>query len=158
MQWKPNVTVAAIARQDDRFLLVEEDIAGQRVFNQPAGHLEEHETLTGAVVREVLEESAWRFRPEFLTGIYLYPNKLNGITYLRFCFYGECSGHEGTRELDSGIIRTAWLTLKEIESRKTCMRSPMVLESLYDYLGGKKYPLDVLRHFPPTAPECILPE
>jgi len=37
MIWKPNVTVAAVIELDDRFLLVEEDIDGKRVFNQPAG-------------------------------------------------------------------------------------------------------------------------
>ena len=44
MQWKPNTTVAAIIEKDDKFLLVEEDIEGRIVFNQPAGHLDKGET------------------------------------------------------------------------------------------------------------------
>jgi 8-oxo-dGTP pyrophosphatase MutT (NUDIX family) len=40
MSWKPDITVAAIVEQDGRFLLVEESIRGQRVYNQPAGHVE----------------------------------------------------------------------------------------------------------------------
>ena len=48
-----DVTVAALIEQDDRFLLVEERANGNVVFNQPAGHLEPGETLTGAVTREV---------------------------------------------------------------------------------------------------------
>lgn len=147
MQWKPNVTVAAIARRGGKFLLVEEDIAGQRLFNQPAGHLEEHESLTDAVAREVLEESAWRFEPAYITGIYLYPDTLNGITYLRFCFYGECTDHDDGRKLDSGIITTHWLTLEEIEARRSRMRSPMVIESLHDYLAGTRHPLSIVRHY-----------
>ena len=48
MQWKPNVTVAAIAEQDNYFLVVEEDANSHIVFNQPAGHLEKNETLISA--------------------------------------------------------------------------------------------------------------
>ena len=40
MQWKPNTTVAAVIEKDNRFLLVEEEIDGKLVFNQPAGHLD----------------------------------------------------------------------------------------------------------------------
>ena len=35
MIWKPHVTVAAIAEKDGRFLLVEERVDGQLVYNQP---------------------------------------------------------------------------------------------------------------------------
>ncbi len=49
MQWKPNTTVAAIAEQDGRYLLVEELINGSLDFNQPAGHLEQGESLIEAV-------------------------------------------------------------------------------------------------------------
>ncbi|MGH8245520.1 MAG: NUDIX domain-containing protein, partial [Gammaproteobacteria bacterium] len=55
MQWKPNVTVSAVVRRDERFLLVEEDADGEIVFNQPSGHLEQGETLLEAVRREVME-------------------------------------------------------------------------------------------------------
>ena len=45
MQWKPNTTVAAIIEKNNRFLFVEEEIEGELVFNQPAGHLEKGETI-----------------------------------------------------------------------------------------------------------------
>ena len=59
MQWKPNTTVAAIIEKNNRFLFVEEEIEGELVFNQPAGHLEKGETIIEAVKREVLEETAF---------------------------------------------------------------------------------------------------
>ena len=70
--WKPNATVAAIIERDGRFLLVEEDTIDGVRLNQPAGHLDEGESLVAACIRETLEESAWHFaltqlwRQEFL--------------------------------------------------------------------------------------------
>ena len=147
MQWKPNATVAAIAEQDGRFLLVEETIKGQLVFNQPAGHLEQGETLIEAVKREVLEETAWEFEPESLVGVYLYPNPHNSdITYLRFCFYGHCTVEHKDQPLDEGILRAAWLNMDEIEKERTRLRSPLVLRCIEDHLKGNSYPLDILHH------------
>jgi ADP-ribose pyrophosphatase YjhB (NUDIX family) len=69
--WAAHVTVAAIIERDGRFLLVEEHTDNGLRLNQPAGHLEEGETLAEAVVRETLEESACRFAPEALVGVYM---------------------------------------------------------------------------------------
>ena len=52
MGWNPEVTVAAVVERDHRFLVVEERISGRLVLNQPAGHLEDGETLVEAVIRE----------------------------------------------------------------------------------------------------------
>ena len=45
MVWKPDVTVAALAERDGRFLLVEEHTERGLLFNQPAGHLEAGESI-----------------------------------------------------------------------------------------------------------------
>jgi 8-oxo-dGTP pyrophosphatase MutT (NUDIX family) len=88
MRWKPNVTVAAVIERDGRFLIIEEQTEGGLMLNQPAGHLERGESLTAAVVREVREEAAHPFAPEFLVGIYHWPDAGSDITYLRFAFGG----------------------------------------------------------------------
>jgi len=62
MIWKPRVTVAVVAERHNKFLMVEEDIRGTVRFNQPAGHLEDNESLIDAAVRECLEETAWQFQ------------------------------------------------------------------------------------------------
>ncbi len=148
MQWKPNTTVAAIAEKEGRFLLVEEDIDGKRVFNQPAGHLEQGETLIEAVKRETLEETAWEFEPEYLVGVYLYPSPNDkDITYLRFCFYGHCTSEHIGQALDDGIIRAVWLSPDEIKSEHNRMRSPMVVRCIEDHLKGCSYPLELLNHY-----------
>ena len=68
MSWKSNVTVAAIAEQEGRFLLVEEQTEDGLRLNQPAGHLDPGESLVQACRREVMEESAHRFEPTALIG------------------------------------------------------------------------------------------
>lgn len=147
MQWKPNVTVAAIINKEDHFLLVEEKADDHIVFNQPAGHLEKDEHLVNAVKREVMEETARHFQPEVLVGIYLYPNRfVNGITYLRFCFAGTCLEPEPGKPLDKEIIRTVWMTREEIEEQGKKLRSPLVLKCIDDYLSGKQHPLNILDH------------
>ncbi len=147
MQWKPNTTVAAIAEQDGRYLLVEELINGSLVFNQPAGHLEQGESLIEAVKREVIEETAWEFEPESLVGVYLYPNPhQSDITYLRFCFYGQCIKEHKGQALDEGIVRAVWLTEDEIDQKRERMRSPLVTRCIKDFINGNRYPLDLIHH------------
>ena len=146
--WKPNVTVAAVIEQAGRFLLVEEETDEGVRFNQPAGHLEEGESLLAAVAREALEETAHRFRPESLVGIYQWPRPDGGPTYLRFAFAGGVDGVEAGRALDAGILRAVWMSLAEVEATAERHRSPLVLQCIRDYLDGRRFPLDVIRHYP----------
>src|SRR3990172_7453068 len=114
MIWKPHVTVAAVVEREGRFLFVEEEADGRVVINQPAGHLDEHESLVTAVVRETLEETAWHFAPESLLGVYRWQNGRNGATYLRFAFTGRVTEHDPGRKLDHGIVRALWLSPDEL--------------------------------------------
>jgi 8-oxo-dGTP pyrophosphatase MutT (NUDIX family) len=139
---RPDVTVAAIAEAEGRFLVVEERINRRLVFNQPAGHVERGETLLAAVVREAREETAWRFEPQALLGAYLWHNPANGREILRFAFIGCVSDHDPAQRLDRGIIATHWLTREELEARQPRLRSPLVLRCVHDYLAGRRGPLD----------------
>ena len=143
MLWKPHVTVAAVVERNNRFLIVEEESDRQLVYNQPAGHLDEGESLINAVVRETLEETAWSFIPEALVGIYRWQNPGNRNTYLRICFTGHCTEHDPGRPLDEGIMQALWLSRSELIATER-LRSPMVLRCIDDYLGGQRYPLDLL--------------
>jgi 8-oxo-dGTP pyrophosphatase MutT (NUDIX family) len=142
MQLNPEVTVAAVVIRDGRFLLVEERIAGRLVLNQPAGHLEDRETLVEAVVRETREETAWRFHPEALVGTYLWRNPVNGRSFLRFAFCGEVDDHHPRQALDKGIVRALWLTAAELEVQPARLRSPLVMRCIEDFLQGRRQPLD----------------
>jgi 8-oxo-dGTP pyrophosphatase MutT (NUDIX family) len=145
--WKPSVTVAAIIERDGRFLLIEEETSEGIRINQPAGHLDPHESLEEAVVREVLEETAHDFHPEALVGMYMsrYMSKSRGrdVTYLRFTFCGK-PGREHDRPLDHGILRTLWMTRDELAACQERHRSPIVLLCVDDYLAGRRTALELL--------------
>lgn len=145
MVWKPDVTVAAIMERDGRFLMVEERIRGQLVYNQPAGHLENGESLIDAVIRESREETAWEFEPEALVGFYLWSH-VEGVTTLRACFTGRATRHHSHESLDDGIVQALWLTRDELAQRTPKLRTPLVLKCIDDYLTGQRVPLDVLHH------------
>jgi 8-oxo-dGTP pyrophosphatase MutT (NUDIX family) len=142
--WKASVTVAAIIEAQGRFLLVEEVHDGRRVLNQPAGHLDPGESLIAACVREVMEETAYRFVPEALVGIYRYLYAPKDITFLRFAFSGRSEGAEAGRALDKEIVRTHWLTHEEIVARSAEHRTPLVMQCIADYRVGRRFPLEVL--------------
>jgi 8-oxo-dGTP pyrophosphatase MutT (NUDIX family) len=145
--WKPNVTVAALIECEGRFLLVEEETADGVRFNQPAGHLDQGESLVAACAREALEETAWHFRPTALVGVYQWPRPSGEITYLRFAFAGELGAHEEGRILDEGILRAVWMSPDEIRACTERHRSPLIWQCVSDYLAGRRFPLDLLRHY-----------
>jgi ADP-ribose pyrophosphatase YjhB (NUDIX family) len=144
--WRPNVTVAAMVERDGRFLLVEEETGDGLRFNQPAGHLDEGESLVAACAREVLEETAWHFTPTALVGVYQWRRPDRQVTYLRFAFAGTLGREETGRRLDTGIVRAVWLTPAEIEASSERHRSPLVWQGVQDYLAGRRFPLDLIRH------------
>src|SRR3954447_9843050 len=137
--FKPSVTVAAIIERDGRFLLIEEETSDGVRLNQPAGHLDPHESLEEAVVREVLEETAHDFTPQAVVGMYMSryrsPRRQEDVTYLRFAFCGV-AGKEHDQPLDEGIIRTMWMTRDEIAACQEQHRSPLLLQCIDDYLAG----------------------
>ena len=145
---RPSVTVAAVIERGGQFLLVEEEDEGRIVYNQPAGHLEQHESLVEGCMREVLEESAWHFQPRELVGIYRWSKpalaSAAGVTYVRFAFCGELGEHEPQRKLDAGIVRALWLDADAIRASRERHRSPLVLRCVEDYLAGRRYPLAAL--------------
>ena len=142
MSWNPEVTVAAVVQREGRFLMVEERVSGRLVLNQPAGHLEDRETLIEAAIRETREETAWRLTPEALIGTYLWRNPDNDRTFLRFAFCGSVDDHAAGQALDTGIVRAVWMTHEQLLAQPGRLRSPLVLRCLDDYLRGQRQPLE----------------
>ena len=143
MSWPPHITVAAIVEREGRFLLVEEEIDGERVLNQPAGHLEPGETLEQAVQRETLEETGWRIRPTAIGGIYQYHAPGPDITYHRIAFIADAL-EQTDRELDPVIRAVHWLTPAVLASGR--LRSPLVMRCIEDYQRRGGMPLEFISH------------
>lgn len=144
MRWSPHITVAAVLEKDNRFLLVQEKIDGLSVINQPAGHLEENESLLEATCREVFEETGWHYEPSALVGLYQWQNPKDRQTFLRFCFTGKLLEHDSSHKLDDCIEQVIWLTADEIAQRHHQLRSPLVSVCIQDYRNGNRVDLSLI--------------
>ncbi len=142
-RWRPHATVAAVICDDDgRFLMVEErdSRTGLSVLNQPAGHLEQGETLIDAVEREVLEETRWAVTTTSYLGVARYESP-NGSTYLRHGFVCRPEKEIPERSLDAGIIAVHWMTQDQLTHSTIRLRSPLVLRAVDLFLSGAVAPL-----------------
>ena len=131
-----------VSDADGRLLLVQEQVHGQSVLNQPAGHLEAGESLQDAARRECLEETGWDVELTALVGIYQWEAP-DGTPFLRFTFAATPLEHHPERPLDDGIEQAIWLTPDAL-ARTGNLRSPLVLRCVQDWLSRPPHPLSVV--------------
>lgn len=147
-RWKPSVTVAAIIEKSGKFLLVEEHTPEGLRLNNPAGHLDPGESPAQGCARDALEETTRIFTSTALVGVYLSRMQRastgEDITYLRFAFCGKLGEVVVGRSLDTGIVRTVWLSPDEIRASTARHRSSLLLRCMEDYLRGQRYPMELL--------------
>ncbi len=128
--------------------MVEEAIDGVLMYNQPAGHLEDNETLCAAAIRETLEETAWHVELQHLISIQQWRSTEHGDMVLRFSFAARALRHDPTRALDTDITRALWLTRAEIGALGPRLRSPLIVPAIDAWLAGRRLPLDTLSWLP----------
>lgn len=150
--WRPHVTVACVVADGDRYLMVEEEVGGRLAWNQPAGHLEDGESLAAAALRETLEETGWVVELQHLIGVHQWRSTEHGDAVLRFSFAARALSHDPDRPLDTGIRRALWLSRAEIAERGDLLRSPMVLLSIDAWLAGQRLPLSSLGYLAAGSP------
>ena len=151
-RWKPGVTVAAIIERAGRYLLIEEHTPEGLRFNNPAGHLDPGESPEAGCAREAFEETAHRFTPTALVGIYLSrferpareSRPAEDITYLRFAYCGQVGEVVAGASLDKGIVRALWMTPDEVRASVSLHRSPLVLQCIEDHLKGQRFPMSLV--------------
>ncbi len=139
--WFPHLTVAAIVERKGHFLCVEEHSRHNNVINQPAGHVDQDESIVDAVRREVLEETGYVFSPESIIGLYYFQGT-NQVSYLRVCFNGSIKQQQHDGPMDPDITQIHWLTREQLNQQK--LRSPVVLDCIDDYLSGRSFPLEMI--------------
>jgi len=147
MIWKPHLTVASVIERKNKYLLVEEHTDNGIAFNQPAGHVENGESIVSAIKREVNEETAWLFEPEAIIAIQLWRKTPEYPSFVRVCFSGKVHSHNAEQKLDDDIITTHWLSREQMAEKKSQLRSPLVLKSVDAYLNGERYPLSLLKSY-----------
>ncbi len=141
----PHVVVAAVVERNGEYLFVEESINGQLRINQPAGHWEIGESLTQAMIRETLEESAWEVEPTGFLGVYHWQADTLDYPFLRVTFTARPLREHVGRPLDKGIQRALWLTPQQLRDRSVAHRSPSVLKCVEDHLAGRQQPLNLVQ-------------
>lgn len=148
---KPNVTLACVVHCKGKFLFVEEIEYGKRTLNQPAGHLEKGETFLKGASRELFEETGIWAEMSSLIKIYQWQAPRSKTDYLRFVFAVELDECLEPSPQDVDITQALWLSVDEfnhyIQQEGQCERSPLVIQSVQDYLSGKRYPLEILHAF-----------
>ncbi|MEM8683112.1 MAG: NUDIX domain-containing protein [Pseudomonadota bacterium] len=133
-----DLTVAAIVRHEDNYLMVEERSMGRDVFCQPGGHIESGESPEQAVVREVLEETGSIVTCGDLVGVYLWIHPQTRQQFLRIVFEAHFQSMDNDATLDDGILRTLWMSRGEIENRRDRLRTPVALRCVADYEQGRR--------------------
>jgi 8-oxo-dGTP pyrophosphatase MutT (NUDIX family) len=146
--WRPHVTVACVVADGDRYLMVEEEVSGLLAYNQPAGHLEDGESLVAAALRETLEETGWTVQLQHLIGVHQWRSTEHGDAVVRFSFAARPVSHDPERSLDTDILRALWLSRADIASLGARLRSPLVLLSIDAWLAGQRLPLETLGYLP----------
>ncbi|MEX1032581.1 MAG: NUDIX hydrolase [Cellvibrionaceae bacterium] len=144
MRWCPHVTVAAVVERNGRFLMVRERAeAGALVYNQPAGHVQQNESLSQAVVRETLEETGWQVTPTAILSIRMFTSAFNQVTYMRTSFLAEAVAHYPDYDLDSVIDEVCWMREEDIVQHRDQLRSELVLQVIEDYRSDRRFSLDL---------------
>jgi 8-oxo-dGTP pyrophosphatase MutT (NUDIX family) len=127
--------------------MVEEDIHGQLILNQPAGHLNADETLIEAARRETLEETGWQVAIDHLIEVSQWTSPNSGTHFVRACFAGTAQQHDPSRPLDTGIVRACWMSRDEVAANAHRLRSPLVLHHIDHHIKGKHFPLDLFSYY-----------
>lgn len=138
------LTVAAIVRSEQGYLIVDEWVRGKRLLNQPAGHVEPGESPETAVIREVAEETGYAFTPQALLGLYHdNPEAPTANRVMRVAYIGSL-GARLHQSLDSGIISADFYSRTALIEQAERHRSDFVMRAIDDFERGQQFPLHVI--------------
>ncbi len=139
------ITVAAVIKNNEnKYLMVEENTSDGIKINQPAGHLEENETVVEAVIREVKEETGLVFMPLSLISVHQF--FLNSSSFFRFNFHGEVNFNLEPYSDEKQILKICWLDESYLAKKKKMLRSKCVLAAINDFKQGLEIPLSTIKN------------
>ena len=136
-----HAVVATIVEQNGKILLVRETKKGREgMFNVPGGHVESHETLFEAAIRETKEESGYDIELTGLLGVYQTIAETFNISGP--VFSAKVVGGEATTSDDHPEV--TWVTPDELYeiARQKRMFTTYPPHAVQTMLQGKALPLD----------------
>lgn len=142
-----HLTVAAVVCFQNKYLLVEEidKLSGQRVLNQPAGHVEQDEDLLQAIARELFEETGLALTPSSWLGISQL-HASNGHRYVRVNFVFEPTELPKLyAPQDADILKLHWYSASEIAAATIPLRSQLVADAIQLFEQGIRLPLNLIQ-------------
>ncbi len=136
---QPRVHVSVVVEAAGDLLMVQEgkpDVQGK--WNLPGGHVEVGETVTGAAVREVREETGLDVEVSGLVGVFVSPGAIRFVLRARQVGGAQAPGHD--------IMSVRHLGLEGLQALDDAeLDAPEVLRAIFDRLTeGEDYPLEVL--------------
>jgi len=138
------ITVAAVIKNNEnKYLMVEENTSDGIKINQPAGHLEENETVVEAVIREVKEETGLVFIP--LSLISVHQLFLNSSSFFRFNFYGEVDFNLEPFSDEKQILKISWLDESYLAKKTKCLDPKAFLQQVIALSKALKNPFQPLK-------------
>jgi ADP-ribose pyrophosphatase YjhB (NUDIX family) len=145
---KATVTCSLMIEHEGKLLLVQEaepEIYG--LWNQPAGHLSPGETLEACALREAREETGYEVELTGIQGIYY--QVVAGQEDINICFRARPLDDGPRHALEPDILTAQWFTREELRAfPREQLRHARARARLEDWLAGKAFPLELLRHSP----------
>ena len=137
------IRLAAVIIEDNKILLLDQDVNEKRAWSLPGGKLEENETLEAGLIREVLEETGLIVRMNKL--LYVCDNTHNGEYVLHMTFLARRTGGtlgETIKGLDVNPIRgMEFVPISDLQNRGFGSKFQELAESNFpgsgSYMGPK---------------------
>ncbi len=149
-----NVSVAVVAKKQNKFLLVREKLPDRKnwLWNFPSGKVRYGESIFGAVKREMMEETGVEVPLIALISSYYYITSGNSEdkkldrTTIRFNFLANGNGIPDLLHPKENNTEAWWKTRDQLEEMMVSrhMRNWIAVKLAKEALGGIAYPLELL--------------
>ena len=137
------IIVTVCVKNEDKILMVQEaQLKAYKLWNFPAGNLDENEKIFEAAKREAKEETGYDVELLSLLSIQNFPKD----NLIRVIF--NASIISGNINYDTNeILDVKWISIEEIESMTEQLRGPdSILDIINDLKKNKEYPLYIVKN------------
>lgn len=141
------IIAGCVIERNNKILMVKE--AKKKCYGQwnfPAGHVDEHELITDAAIRETYEETGCKVK---LTGVLPIScvDFKNGETHIIVSFTAEVL-EENIKFDSEEILDIKWLDIEEVKNMtdKELRGYDSISQNIKDFLNDRIYPIDIFNN------------